>query len=202
MLDLNPSKPAVLGELKITGFSSYLHSINDDNTLLVSVGEEADINGTILGLKVALFDASDPKSPQLLHSATVETDKDAWSSSDATYDFKAFRWLSLGEETGVVILPVRVQSWSQNATGNFDGFFVYDVSREGISLRLNISHVASEDFFGCYSSAQLPQRSMVFNGNVTTTKGHSVVSTDLDTGKRMWKLDLPKPSNTDYCVAW
>jgi hypothetical protein len=123
------------------------------------------------------------KSPKLLHNATVEKDQDAWSSSDATYDFKAFRWLSLGEETGVVILPVRVQSWSQNATGNFDGFFVYDVSRQGISLRFNISHVASEDFFGCYSSAQLPQRSMVFNGNVTTTKGHSVVSTDLDTGR-------------------
>jgi uncharacterized secreted protein with C-terminal beta-propeller domain len=199
---LNPSKPAILGELKITGFSSYLHSINDDNTLLVGVGEEADKDGMILGLKIALFDTSDPKSPKLLHNATVEKDQDAWSSSDATYDFKAFRWLSLGEETGVVILPVRVQSWSQNATGNFDGFFVYDVSRQGISLRFNISHVASEDFFGCYSSAQLPQRSMVFNGNVTTTKGHSVVSTDLDTGERKWKLDLPKPSNTDYCVAW
>jgi glucose dehydrogenase len=199
---LNPSKPAILGELKVTGFSSYLHSINDDNTLLVGVGEEADKNGTILGLKISLFDTSDPKSPQLLHNATVEKDQDTWSSSDATYDFKAFRWLSLGKETGVVILPVRVQSWNQDTSGNFDGFYVYDVSRRGISLRFNISHVASEDFFGCYSSAQLPQRSMVFNGNVTTTKGHSVVSTDLDTGKEMWKLDLPKPTNTDYCVAW
>jgi hypothetical protein len=105
---LNPSKPAILGELKITGFSSYLHSINDDNTLLVGVGEEADKDGMILGLKIALFDTSDPKSPKLLHNATVEKDQDAWSSSDATYDFKAFRWLKKSrEETGVVILPVR-----------------------------------------------------------------------------------------------
>jgi uncharacterized secreted protein with C-terminal beta-propeller domain len=58
---LNPSKPAILGELKITGFSSYLHSINDDNTLLVGVGEEADKDGMILGLKIALFDTSDPE---------------------------------------------------------------------------------------------------------------------------------------------
>jgi hypothetical protein len=202
VLDLKPSNPSVLGELKVTGFSSYLHSINENNTLLVGVGEEADQSGAILGLKVSLFDATDPKSPKQLKSVTVEKDQDTWSSSEATFDFKAFRWLNLGVETGLLILPVRVESWNQNQTGNFDGFYVYDVSREDISLRMTISHVQSKDFFDCYSSATLPQRSMVFNGNLMTVKGHSVVSTNLDSGTKRWNLEMPKPSTQDDCMYW
>jgi hypothetical protein len=48
----------------------------------------------------------------------------------------------------------------------------------------------------------LPERSFVFNGNVTTMKGHSVISTDLDSGKRRWELDMPKPTDTNQCVFW
>lgn len=200
-----------MGELKITGFSSYLHSINADNTLIVGVGEEADEGGTILGLQVSLFDASDPANPQLRNKATVETDLDTWSSSDVSFDFKAFRYVALEEETGIVILPVRVESWDQGATGNFDGFYVFDVSRDGgVALRMKISHVESEEFFGgCYSpTARLAQRSMVFNGNVTTMKGHSIVSTDLDTTEQRWKMDLssdnpnPDDKNGYRCVCW
>ena len=199
---MDPANPSVLGELKVTGFSTYLHSINENNTLLVGVGEEADQTGSILGLKVSLFDATDPASPKQLKSVTVEKDKDTWSSSDATFDFKAFRWLNLGVETGLLILPVRVESWTQDQNGNFDGFYVYDVSRDGISLRMTISHVQSQDFFGCYASATLPQRSMVFDGNIMTVKGHSIVSTNLDSGKKSWKLEMPKPENQDSCMYW
>jgi hypothetical protein len=204
-LDLNPATAEILGELKITGFSAYLHSINDANTLLVGVGQEADENGNILGLQVSLFDASDPTNPILVHKATVEEEKDTWSSSDVLFDFLAFRYVPLGPEVGIVIIPVRVESWNQGKTGNFDGFYVYDVSPDGIVLRTTISHVESEAFYGCYSSAQLPQRSMVFNGNVTTLKGHSVFSTDLDTGSTTWMFELDQPTADDIftpCVFW
>lgn len=202
VVDLNPSSPEILGELQISGFSQYLHSINKNDTLLVATGQEADEEGMIQGLKISLFDASDPASPVQLHSAAVELDEDTWSSSEATFDYKAFRWLSLGDGVGLAILPVRIESWSLGADGNYDGFYVYDVSRKGISLRFNVSHVDSENFFGCYSSAQLPQRSMVFNGNLTTMKGHSVLSTDLDSGEQRWKFELPKPATVDMCMVW
>ena len=208
VLDLNPATPKVLGELVVNGFSSYIHSINDDNTLLVAVGEEADVNGTQLGVKIALFNATNPANPTEIASATVETDENTWSSSEASFDYKAFRWLSLGTQgAGVVILPLRIDAaWTDAGpptTGNFDGFYVYNVSpTDGISLRFKISHVQSQDFYGCYWGAYLPERSMVFNGNVTTLKGHSVVSTDLDTGKEVWTLDMPKPVDQNYCVMW
>merc|ERR1712107_180461 len=77
VLDLeDPLNPVAKGELNITGFSSYLHSINDDDTLLLGVGQEADEEGRILGVQISVFDASDPTNPRILHRHTVEEDKD------------------------------------------------------------------------------------------------------------------------------
>jgi uncharacterized secreted protein with C-terminal beta-propeller domain len=48
-LDLSdPTDPTVVGELEVTGFSSYLHPIGDD--WLLAVGQEADEEGRVLGL--------------------------------------------------------------------------------------------------------------------------------------------------------
>ena len=204
VLDLNPAGAKVLGELLISGFSSYIQSINADDTLLVAVGQEADANGSILGVQVTLFDATNPAKPIQLQRAVVEQQFEVWSSSSVQWDFKSFRWLSLGDDgVGILIIPLQVVSYfSNDPTGNFDGFFLYDVSRSGISQRMNITHVASQDFYGCYYHASLPERSFVFNGNVTTMKGHSVISTDLDSGKRRWELDMPKPTDINQCVYW
>ncbi len=62
----NPQKPELKGELKITGFSSYLHPVGEN--LLVGVGPDGTESGTNNGLKVSLFDVSDPTNP-------IETDK-------------------------------------------------------------------------------------------------------------------------------
>jgi hypothetical protein len=58
VLDLaDPAAPALLGELKVPGFSTYLHPVGDD--LLLGVGEEADESGQVTGMQVSLFDLSD-----------------------------------------------------------------------------------------------------------------------------------------------
>lgn len=204
VLDLTPTDARVLGELEISGFSSYLHSINDDDTLLVAVGEEADKDGRVLGVQVSLFDATNATNPIQLHRFNVEQETDVWSSSSVRWDFKAFRWLALpGDAVGILIMPLRVTSYNrEKLDGNFDGFFAYDVSRNGISERLNVSHVQSENFYGCYYQANLPERSLVFNGNLTTMKGHSVLSTDLNTGEQGWKLDMLKPEKKEQCGYW
>ena len=203
VLDLDPAGAKVLGELQISGFSSYIQSINADDTLLVAVGQEADKDGRVLGVQVTLFDATNASNPIQLQRAVVEQQSDVWSSSSVQWDFKSFRWLSLGDGVGILIIPLQVVDYNSNdPTGNFDGFVLYDVSRTGISQRLNITHVDSQDFYGCYYQAYLPERSFVFNGNVTTMKGHAVVSTDLNTGQRRWELDMPKPTDTNQCVYW
>ena len=61
-LDLSPpSRPAVLGELKIRGYSAYLHPLGDD--LLLGVGQDATEEGRVLGTQLSLFDVSDLRRP-------------------------------------------------------------------------------------------------------------------------------------------
>lgn len=204
VISTDPTDVRLLGELEISGFSSYIHSINSDDTLLVAVGREADRFGRILGVQISLFDATNASDPILLNRTVVEQERDVWSSSRVSWDYKAFRYLPLGPDFGIVIIPLRVVAWNRDdLDGNFDGFLVYDVSRDhGISQRFNVSHVDSDQFYSCYYPAFLPQRSLVFNGNVTTMKGHSVISTDLDTFESKWTLEMEKPADSYYCVYW
>ena len=61
-LDLsNAERPRVLGELKIAGYSSYLHPIGDD--LLLGIGQDATEQGRTLGTQLSLFDVSDLRRP-------------------------------------------------------------------------------------------------------------------------------------------
>ena len=56
-IDLSdPTKPTVTGELKITGFSAYLHPLADGR--LLGVGQEATTEGRSTGVQVSLFDVT------------------------------------------------------------------------------------------------------------------------------------------------
>ena len=57
-IDLSdPAHPRRLGALKIPGFSDYLHPIGDD--LLLGIGTDASLDGSVRGGQVAVFDISD-----------------------------------------------------------------------------------------------------------------------------------------------
>jgi len=81
----DPTAPRVLGELKIPGFSEYLHPLGDG--LLLGVGVDADDRGVTTGAKVSLFDVSDPARP-------VETSVLSYpdASSRLRGDPLAFTW--------------------------------------------------------------------------------------------------------------
>jgi uncharacterized secreted protein with C-terminal beta-propeller domain len=65
VLDLsNPDNPKKSGELKIPGYSSYLHPITKDKIL--GIGEENN------KVKVSLFDVSDPKNPQEISKYSLD----------------------------------------------------------------------------------------------------------------------------------
>lgn len=57
----DPEKPEILGKLKITGFSEYLHFYGENK--LLGIGWETDPEtGSIEGLKCSMFDISDPSN--------------------------------------------------------------------------------------------------------------------------------------------
>ena len=103
-IDLSdPANPTILGELKIPGFSSYLHPISD--TMVLGVGSDADDDGRITGSKVSLFDVSDLAAPR---EVAVWTAPDGWN--DVGWDHRAFLWWA---PENLAVIPVTVwNDWS------------------------------------------------------------------------------------------
>jgi hypothetical protein len=81
----DPAAPTVLGELKITGYSAYLHPIGDDRVL--GIGQEADPRGVTQGTQISLFDVSDLSEPELLAQHHIR-----YGHSEAEFDPHAFLW--------------------------------------------------------------------------------------------------------------
>lgn len=101
VLDLHdPAHPAVAGEVKIPGFSNYLHPYSD--TLLIGIGTDGTDTGTNGRLKVSLFDVGDPKNPKEI-SKIVYGDRNT-AYSIAQNDHKAY--LSMPER-GAFVIPVQ-----------------------------------------------------------------------------------------------
>ena len=108
-LDLRDhTAPRVVGELKITGYSAYLHPIGDD--LLLGVGQEATETGMRLGAQVSVFDVSNPADPTRLHQQLLG----AGGSSQAEVDPHAFLWWPARK---LALLPY--ETW-RAAGGGFD----------------------------------------------------------------------------------
>ncbi len=125
VIDLSdPAAPAAVGELKIPGFSSYLHPVGEGR--LVGIGRDADLEGRDQGLLLSLFDVSDPTAPKQLQTYT---ERDAYSA--AGDDPKAFLWWA---PESAVIVPVE-----RYGRTDYDvGMTVLDVADSGITERATV----------------------------------------------------------------
>lgn len=135
----NPDDPEVLAELKISGFSSYLHSMNADNSLILAIGQEADENGRVEGMKITVFDSRDPRKPFAIQNYVIEQDLATYSNSEALRNFKAARYAN-----GRLIIPVDISNW-QDRTQDFRGFVVFVVNENTIEEECRISHDNPKD---------------------------------------------------------
>ncbi|KAB8186677.1 beta-propeller domain-containing protein [Microbispora catharanthi] len=101
-LDLrDPAAPKVTGELKITGFSAYLHPAGEGR--LIGIGQEASEAGRVLGTQISLFDVGDPAAPAVLSRFRQKE-----SGSEAEWDPHAFLYWPA---TGLAVLPL--QNWAE-----------------------------------------------------------------------------------------
>ena len=124
-----PKNPAVRGELKIPGYSAYLHPIGDG--LLLGVGRDGDLAGRLSGTQVSLFDVSDLDRPRRVGQITVDTR----SQSAVEWDHHAFLWWP---RTRTAIVPfdngfigVKVESRRLGEIGRI-GFPGVDVGQRSV----------------------------------------------------------------------
>jgi hypothetical protein len=91
----DPERPRVLGQVKIPGYSAYLHPIGED--LLLGIGQDADEQGRPRGTQLSVFDVSNLKHPTRLHQASLGQ---GWSEAES--DHHAFLFWP---RTGLVVVP-------------------------------------------------------------------------------------------------
>lgn len=105
----NPLDPFVEGELELPGFSDYLHPVSTN--LLLGVGQSATDTGVQQGVKLALFDVSNPASPRTLKEVEIGGQ---YSYTPVSYDHKAFSWLP-NYETGQHRFALPVKTYGEVA---------------------------------------------------------------------------------------
>ncbi len=114
----DPEHPRVRGELKMLGYSAYLHPVGAD--LLLGVGQDATEQGRRRGTQISLFDVSDPTQPRRLHQRALAPN----SFSAVEWDHRAFLYWPADR---LAVVPVE-----QAAAG-------FAVTRQGIDGRGSVS---------------------------------------------------------------
>ncbi len=103
VIDLSsPESPAIKGEVKLPGFSSYLHPVGKN--LLLGVGVGGTEEGTDGSAKLSLFDVSDPSAPKEVDSFVME-------NADFNTEYKAFIEDS---DPNTYLIPFNCWRYSQN----------------------------------------------------------------------------------------
>jgi uncharacterized secreted protein with C-terminal beta-propeller domain len=127
VIDLSdPTNPLIIGEVKVTGFSTYLHPIDADHIL--GIGIEGS------NVKLSIFDVSDPTAPQEEFRYTLEN----YSYSVANWDHKAVLFDAAKE---MLVIPCSQSSWTNDTYVYTSGAYVFKVSlTDGITLRGVIEH--------------------------------------------------------------
>jgi hypothetical protein len=152
-LDLrDPAHPRAAGELRISGYSAYLHPAGDGR--LIGVGQQADAKGRPKGLQVALFDVRDPAAPRRLSAYTVPS---TWSMAE--FDPHAFVYWP---QSGLTVLPL-------GGVGE-NGALALSVTPSGVH---RLGHVAQP------KSAGAIQRALVIGGTLWTLTPTGLQASDL-----------------------
>jgi uncharacterized secreted protein with C-terminal beta-propeller domain len=138
VIDLSdPLNPRVLGELKIPGYSDYLHLYDENH--LIGIGKDTIESewgdfAWYQGVKLALFDVSDPTNPCVVDNIVIGK---RGTESYALQDHKAFLF---SRARNLLVIPIGSR-WNQDA-------FVFHISPEnGIVLRGTIDHDGNADLW-------------------------------------------------------
>jgi uncharacterized secreted protein with C-terminal beta-propeller domain len=197
VIDLSdPSKPGILGMLKIPGFSDYLHPYDENH--IIGIGRETTENQwggvTTEGLKLALFDVSDVNSPAMIDEVEIG---EAGTDSEALRDHKAFLF---DRSKNLLVIPVeeiRNVPLSEGKSAPYslqywNGAYVFGVTPEaGFVLKGKVAHGTGP---GMFYGADRVTRSLYMGEVLSTISSSEVILSDLnDPGDLLKSISLPYP---------
>ena len=186
VIDLsNPKNPEVLGELKIPGFSDYLHPYDENH--IIGIGKETDENEwggiSTKGVKLALFDVSNVNNPVQIDK--YEIGKQG-TDSEALQDHKAFLF---DKKKNLLVIPIRevkgnkeydprLGYYRQNL---WQGAYVFLLTEKGFELKGKISHMEGQETdYYYYGSPNAVRRSLYMDDVLYTVSMKKIKMNDLN----------------------
>lgn len=216
VIDLSkPNDPKILGELKVPGFSSYLHPY--DNTTLIGIGKESDENGRVTGgVKLSLFDVSDVENLKELDKYVIG---DSSSNSIAIDEHKAFLF---SREKNLLVIPVSTQYNFRALDGQgislqeqemilprpvpdpvppkypeyFNGAYVFSIDKFRFNLKGQINHADSADN-SWWNYGIGVQRSLYIKDMLYTLSNKYLKANRIEGLVDVKTIELPGGSNSD-----
>ena len=180
VLDLrNAAAPKVVGELKIPGYSGYLHPIGEN--LLLGVGQSGLDSGIApspttrrsqVGVQFSLFDISDPAAPRRIDTQTY-----GGGAAAAEFDPKAFLYW---EPRNLIIAPTNLHG-DYRGKGAFSGLVLLRADADGLK---ELGRLATSKAYGTVN------RSLVVGDTVYMLTDHALQANSLDTHREIDQLTL------------
>ena len=211
----NPKNPKLLGELKMPGYSTYIHPYDENHLIGIGVqteevvvrdpqGEIRGSNTYVTGLKMAIFDVTDVNNPKQLSDVTIG---DKNTKSPILTNHKA---LLFSKEKGIIAIPVNsysspiteqtvsttdveklVDKYNSGSSSDYisEGYLIYNIDTEnGISLKGVIEHSSANKNTKSYGSQVL--RGLYIKDSLITISQHVLKVNDLQTLKEISTMGI------------
>lgn len=215
VIDLkNPKNPKVLGELKIPGYSTYLHPYDENHLIGIGMETEEVVNrdsqGSVIsswtrtvGMKMSLFDISDVNEPKQVDSTVIG---DSRTVSAILTNPKA---LLFSKDKNLLAIPVnnydkdfssRTSSSTNIETDDYveemkdyiaEGYLVYNVDLNGFKLKGSITHKTGEKENYYYSRSEL-LRGVYIDDDLYTVSESAIKVNDLKDLKEISSIKVRK----------
>ncbi len=188
VIDLNnPAEPKVAGELKIPGYSSYLHPFDENH--VIGLGKE---NNTV---KLSFFDVTNVNQPTEIAKYIVEGD---WTDSEALQEPKAFLF---DKQKELLVIPLSITNYGVVDSsgrelymqgGYWQGAYVFKLTLVGgFELRGNVTHqnTTGTPYIGMEFN-QYIHRALYINNTLYTLSNAKVKLTNLENLTPIAEVDL------------
>ena len=193
VLDLsNPEDPTITGELKIPGFSTYMHLMDKDHIL--SIGYDSQEQGSFAwfqGVLLQVFDISDMQNPTLIHKEIIGT---RGTSSEAATNHLAFNYF---RPKNLLAIPMAIceggSGGSYGDTMTFNGLMVYKTTvANGFDYLGGVDHEIKGSCYNWWTNSDSAVKRSIFMDDYVFSVSDTDIRIDLisELGKHVAVIEL------------